>query len=167
MTTRSWFILAAIVACVAAGGWLSYKYEAPKVAAAKSDASSARAVTAAVQAARTVEHAVSASDAAASQAYQKGLDDGKTQLQTANDDLRTRIERLRQHSSTQPGHRVPGVSGSDSRCDAPGLAALSPGYRSAVIEAIGDFGRGQEQLASEADDQARQLTAAQKELSAR
>jgi len=165
MTIKQWSILAAIVACIAGGAWLTYDYMSPKIALAKSNETQAKAVTAATQKARVEEHKVAASDNAASTDYQKGLEDGKTQLQAANDKLSAQLKRLRQQSASTNG--VSSVSSANSGCNASSLSAFPAGYRDAIIQAIGAFGLSQQQLASEADDQAKQLTAAQKELLAR
>lgn len=117
---------------------------------AKADASAARGVTVAVQAARVIEHKVAASDAAASAQYQKGLEDGKTELQGAVDRLNTALRlRDKQLAAARAGNLS--------------ATATSPAGRDASSPAgfLEAHGADALRLASEADDVTKQLTACQ------
>lgn len=143
-------VLAAVAGLVALGAAMRGTVDKPVIASAKADASAARGVTVAVQHARTVEHKVAASDAAASNDYQKGLEDGKNELQAALDRLGAALRlRDQQLAAARAGH----------------LSAASTGAGRPDASAPADFPRAHGddalRLAAEADDVVRQLTACQ------
>ncbi len=143
-------VLAVVAGLVALGVAMRGAVDKPVIASAKADASAARGVTVAVQHARTVEHRVAASDAAASTDYQKGLEDGKTQLQGALDRLGAALRlRDQQLAAARAGNLS--------------TAAAGPGRRdaSAPADFLAAHGADAERLAAEADEVTRQLTACQ------
>ncbi|MTD34047.1 hypothetical protein [Paludibacterium denitrificans] len=150
---KNWKWLAALVAVaglIALGVEMRGIADRPALASAKADASAARGVTEAVQAARVIEHKVAASDAEASAQYQKGLEDGKTELQGAVDRLNAAL-RLRDAKLTaaRAGNLSAAATGS-SRRDA-----------SAPTDFLAAHGSDALRLAAEADDVTKQLTACQ------
>lgn len=162
---NKYFIIAIALVSALIAAFLYHEYEKPKLELAKEQAAQAKAVALSTQKARVAEQKVSANDNAASTEYQKGLEDGKNQLQAANDDLRAKLNRLRKQLATS--NSMPNVSSTVSGRNAPDNSALPQGYGDKLVEAIGIFGEQQQRLASEADDQSKQLSACQKELLAR
>ncbi|OVE45925.1 hypothetical protein [Chromobacterium violaceum] len=149
---RNWKLLAGLVliaALVGSGIWLRGTIDKPALAAAKADASAARSVTTAVQAARHIEHTVSASDAAAAAAYEKGKEDGKQDLDGAVDRLRAAV-RLRDQQLAARAGNLPAVAGAAGGRDA-----------STPADFLAAHGEDALQLAAEADDAVRQLSACQ------
>lgn len=143
-------LLVAVAAVVALGYEMKASLDKPVIATAKADASAARSVTVAVQHARTVEHQVAASDAAASAEYQKGLEDGKTELQGALDRLGAALRlRNQQLAAARSGNLSAAAAGS-SRRDA-----------SAPADFLAAYGADAERLAAEADEVVKQLNACQ------
>jgi hypothetical protein len=147
---RALLSVLAVVALVAAGIALRGVMDKPVIAAAKADASAARSVTSAVQGARRVEHQVAASDAAASAQYQKGLEDGKNQLQDSLDRLAAAIRLRDQQLATARAGHLPAASAGAGRRDA-----------SAPADFLATHGADAERLAAEADDVVKQLNACQ------
>lgn len=150
---KNWKWLAALVAVaglIALGVEMRGIADRPALASAKADASAARGVTVAVQAARVIEHKVSASDAAASAQYQKGLEDGKTELQGAVDRLSAALRLRNQQLADARAGNLPATTAGPSRRDA-----------SAPADFLGAHGSDALRLAAEADDVTKQLTACQ------
>ena len=144
----AWII--AVVGLIALGVEMRGIADRPALESAKADASAARGVTVAVQAARVIEHKVSASDAAASAQYQKGLEDGKTELQGAVDRLNAALRlRDKQLADARAGN-LPAATTGTGRRDA-----------SAPSNFLAAHGQDALRLAGEADDVTRQLTACQ------
>ncbi len=143
-------VLAAVAGLVALGVAMRGAVDKPVIAAAKSDASAARGVTVAVQHARTVEHQVAASDAAASTEYQKGLEDGKTELQGALDRLGAALRLRDQQLAAARAGNLPATAAGSGRRDA-----------SAPADFLAAHGADAERLAAEADDVVKQLNACQ------
>lgn len=150
---KNWKWLAALVAVaglIALGVEMRGIADRPALASAKADASAARGVTVAVQDARVIEHKVAASGAESSAQYQKGLEDGKTELQGAVDRLSAAL-RLRDAklAATRAGN-LPAASAGAGRRDA-----------SAPADFLAAHGQDALRLATEADDVTKQLTACQ------
>ncbi|QIY81521.1 hypothetical protein [Chromobacterium violaceum] len=149
---RNWKLiagLALIAGLVGAGVWLRGTIDKPALAAAKADASAARGVTTAVQAARHIEHAVAASDTAAAAAYEKGKEDGSKELADAIDRLRAAV-RLRDQQLAARAGNLPAVAAGAGGRDA-----------SAPADFLAAHGEDALRLAAEADDAVRQLSACQ------
>lgn len=143
--------LVAIALLIAAGAYLSHLVSAPKLALAKSDASQAHAVAAAQSHARTVEHKVAASDAAADVEYQKGLQYGTNQQESAHAALLAHIDSLRsQLAAAKRARGVPATDTSSGQRDGQAGADFLAAHGDDLIH-----------LAGEADDTARQLSACQ------
>lgn len=137
-------IVTALFAAALAGAyWLGGNH-----VQAKWEAADAKAKASAVQSARKIEHKVAASDAAASENYQKGLEDGKTELQGALDRLRAAL-RLREQQLAG-ARAVPATADSAGRRDASAPADFPSAHGDDALR-----------LAAEADDVVRQLTACQ------
>lgn len=140
----------AVAGLIALGVSIRSNVDKPVIAAAKADASAARGVVVAVQHARTVEHQVAINDAAAATEYQRGIEDGKLELQGAIDRLGTALRlRDKQLAAARAGN-LSATSAGASRRDA-----------SAPADFLAAHGADAERLAAEADDVVRQLTACQ------
>lgn len=150
---KNWRLLALLLvlaAVVALGFEMKASLDKPVIAAAKADASAARGVTVAVQYARTVEHKIAASDAAASTEYQKGLEDGKNELQGALDRLGAALRlRDQQLAAARAGNLSATAAGTGRR------------FASAPADFLAAHGADAERLAAEADEVTKQLTACQ------
>lgn len=142
---------ALVIAGLLAGGYaLRGMVDQPVIVTAKADASAARANTVATQHARAVEQTAQQQDAQASTDYQKGLQDGKQDLGNALTRLRTTLQLREQQLAQLKQQHLP-------------TDASAPGRRNGeekpdFLAAHGDDAL---QLASEADDITRQLTACQ------
>ncbi|WP_293813811.1 hypothetical protein [uncultured Aquitalea sp.] len=157
---RNNFKLMALLTALGVAVWFGFSWkgnkDTPVITAVKADASAARGVTVAVQAARVAEHKVAASDTAASEAYQKGIEDGKKDLQGSIDHLRAAIRLRDQQLADARARDLPGVPGSAGGRDGPA--------GSDFFEAHGEDAL---RLAAEADAVVKQLTACQHTLQGR
>ncbi|ACG60338.1 gp16 putative lysis protein/holin [Iodobacter phage PhiPLPE] len=136
--------LICVVALTAIGsfaGWMYTKAREPL----KKEIATAKAQASAVQAARVTEQTIIKADVAASKTYQEGLQDGKRDLNAAIAKLRA--ERVRYRAAA-------GASLSSNPAPASGCYA----------EAGTDISEEIARIGAEADDVARQLTAAQELL---
>ncbi|WP_146042153.1 hypothetical protein [Chromobacterium sinusclupearum] len=146
---RYWRELLLLLA-VAALVWLGYSWRdlPAEREQAQRQVAQAQAYAAAQKHARAAEHSAAARDAAASAQYQKGLQDGKQDLDGAIARLRAAL-RLREQQLAA-AQRLPAVAAGAGRCDG---------------EARADFlaahGEDALRLAAEADDIVRQLSACQ------
>lgn len=150
---KNWRLIAGLIAVaglVAVGVAMRGTVDKPVIAAVKADASAARGVTVAVQHARAVEHKVAARDAAASAEYQKGLEDGKSELQGALDRLGAALRLREQQLAAARTRNLPAAAACASGRDA-----------SASAEFLAAHGVDAERLAAEADDAVKQLAACQ------
>jgi len=134
-----WLSVAIIIAVAVA--WFVHTVRAPL----KQELVTVKAQASAVQAARVTEQTITKDDAAASKAYQDGLQDGKKELDGVLAKLR--IERMRHRSAASAS--MPNASATAGRC-----------YDEEVADVLDEMAR----LAGEADDVTRQLTAAQEVL---
>ncbi len=157
---RNNFKVMALLAVLGVAVWFGFGWkgnkDAPVVAAAKADASAASGVTVAVQTARVAERKVAASDTAASEAYQKGIEDGKKDLQGSIDRLRAALRLRDQQLADARARDLPGVPGSAGGRDG--------AERTDFFEAHGEDAL---RLTAEADAVVKQLTACQHTLQGR
>ncbi|WP_146215931.1 hypothetical protein [Aquitalea magnusonii] len=147
---RVFIVVGVIAALVGVGVWVRGAVDRPVIASAKADVSAARGVTVAVQNARVIEHKVAASDAAASAEYQKGLSDGKKDLDGALARLRAAARLRDQQLAAVRAGKLPAAIAGSGRRD-----ASAPGD---FLAAHGDAAL---RLAAEADDVVKQLQACQ------
>ncbi|WP_137009616.1 hypothetical protein [Aquitalea aquatilis] len=147
---RAFIVVGVIASLVISGVWLRGAIDRPVIASAKADASAARGVTTAVQKARDVEYKIAASDAAASAEYQKGLDDGKKDLDGALARLRAAVRlRDQQLTAARSGNLPAAGSGPGGRDGETGTDFLAA------------HGEDAERLAAEANEVVKQLSACQ------
>lgn len=157
INNRKWLILLVVVSGLV---WLGFQMKSvvdkPVLAQAHEQASQAIAESKQVNRARAVEQALNASDVQTSTQYQKGMEDGKQQLQRALDRLNAAL-RLRNQQLTAVQQR-----GVPTAASAPG------GYNGAAgSDFLTAHGADALQLANDADDVTRQLTACQQLLQER
>jgi len=134
-----WLSVAIVIAVAVA--WFVHTVRAPL----KQELVTVKAQASAVQAARVTEQTIIKADVAASKTYQDGLQDGKKELDGVLAKLH--IERMRHRATASAS--VPSASTTAGRC-----------YGEEVADVLDEMAR----LAGEADDVARQLTAAQELL---
>lgn len=132
--------------------WLGYSWRSLSAERdqAQRQVAQAQSYAAAQKHARAVEHSAAARDAAASAQYQKGLQDGKQELDDAITRLRATLRLREQQLATARAGNLPAAAAGAVRCDG---------------EARADFlaahGEDALRLAAEADDVVRQLSACQ------
>lgn len=140
-------LVAALLALAFAAGWAVRGWRADAVDS-KAVAVQAKGELAGVQRARGQEHKAAASDAAASAQYQKGIQDGKNELQASLDQLGASLRLRKQQLAA-----------------AKRLCATQPSACGRDDQAGADFldahAADAERLASEADEVVKQLSACQ------
>jgi flagellum-specific peptidoglycan hydrolase FlgJ len=150
-TLKYWreIVLVLAIAALVALGWEARAVIAERDAAT-SKAAQAEQLTTQTQAARAKEHATAASDAAASAQYQKGLEDGKQDLDGALNRLRAALRlRDQQLAAARAGNLPAAVAGAGRRDG------------EARSDFLAAYGEDALRLAAEADDVVQQLFACQ------
>ncbi|MDE1714956.1 lysis system i-spanin subunit Rz (plasmid) [Chromobacterium amazonense] len=143
---------ALLLLAVAALVWLGYSWRGLSAERdiAQQQAAQAHRVAMTTQRARAAEHAAAANDAAASAQYQKGLEDGKKELDGAIARLRAALRLRDQQLTAARAGNLPATASGAGRCDG-----------EAGADFLAAHGEDALRLAAEADDVVRQLSACQ------
>ena len=156
-------IIVAILGLAGVGVWSAHGYYAPRIALSEHQAGEAQAQTHAIQHARSVEHAVAASDAASTTAYINEVQHDNQKLAQANSALAARLDRLRHNATTGAGYlsaaTTPTAGGDDSV-----YGSLSAKQRVQFVDAVSQFGRAEYANAGDADTVSARLTTCQNDL---
>ena len=156
-------VVIAVLGLAGLGVWSSRGYYAPRIALAEHQAGEAQAQTHAIQHARTVEHAIAASDTASTTTYINEVQHDNEKLALANAALSARLDRLRNRAATRTGD-LPAVAAAPAGSDGSVYASLSAEQRVQFIDAISQFGRAEYANAGDADTVSTRLTACQNDL---
>jgi len=156
-------IIIAVLGLAGVGVWSAHGYYAPRIALAEHQASESQAQTHAIQHARSVEHAVAASDAVSTTAYISEVQHDNQKLAEANSALSSRLDRLRHNAATGAGN-LSAVAAPAAGSDDSFYGSLSARQRIQFIDAISQFGRAEYANSDDADTVSARLTTCQTDL---
>ena len=153
----------AVLGLAGVGVWSAHGYYAPRIALAEHRAGEAQAQTHAIQHARSVEHAIAASDAASTTTYINEVQHDNQKLVAANSALSAHLDRLRNNAAADNGN-LPTATTAPAGSNDSFYGSLSAKQRIQFIDAISQFGRAEYANSGDADTVSARLTTCQNDL---